>query len=86
MVTQAIEPVAPEAELRSQNSKGQLLKHINFWHEDELKMAHPEVQVQMTIMFAAVAVRLLLHLSVDCGQCKSCVLHIMIFEDYPCWT
>lgn len=28
------------------SSKGQRLKHINFWHEDELKMAHPEVQAE----------------------------------------
>lgn len=85
-VTQAEEPVAPQAELRLQNSKGQLLKHINFWHEDELKMAHPEVQVQTTFMFAAVPVCLFLHLCVDCGQCTGCVLDISTFEDYACWT
>lgn len=45
-VMQAIEPVAPQAELRLQHGKGQLLKHINFWHEDEVKMAHPEVQAE----------------------------------------
>jgi len=41
-----------------------MLKHINFWHEDELKMAHPEVQVPS--LFHAihnVAVFLLLHLT-----------------------
>ena len=41
----AVQPVLPEAQLRTQTDKGQMLKHINFWHEDELKMAHPEVQV-----------------------------------------
>ncbi|DBB08958.1 TPA: hypothetical protein ACH3X3_007593 [Trebouxia sp. C0006] len=44
--TQAVQPVLPEAQLRTQNNKGQMLKHINFWHEDELKMAHPEVQAE----------------------------------------
>lgn len=44
--SQAVEPIQAEAELRTQDSKGPLLKHINFWHEDELKMAHPEVQAE----------------------------------------
>ena len=43
--TPAVQPVLTEAQLRTQTDKGQMLKHINFWHEDELKMAHPEVQV-----------------------------------------
>ncbi len=49
--SQALETVQPEAQLRTQESKGQgqLLKHINFWHEDELKMAHPEVQVRQSL-------------------------------------
>ena len=34
------------------NSKGPLLKHINFWHEDELKMAHPEVQASFALWLA----------------------------------
>ena len=38
-------PVAAASPDIQQSSKGQLLKHINFWHEDELKLAHPEVQV-----------------------------------------
>ena len=36
-----------EDQTKKQSSKGPLLKHINFWHEDELKMAHPEVQVRV---------------------------------------
>lgn len=43
--THAVQPVLPETQLCTQSNKGQMLKHINFWHEDELKMAHPEVQV-----------------------------------------
>jgi len=62
--THAVQPVLSEAQLRTQNNKGQMLKHINFWHEDELKMAHPEVQVPS--LFHAihnVAMFLLLHLT-----------------------
>ncbi len=64
--THAVQPVLLEAQLRTQNTKGQMLKHINFWHEDELKMAHPEVQVPS--LFHAIhhaAIFLLLHLTHD---------------------
>ncbi|KAA6427499.1 MAG: hypothetical protein FRX49_02162 [Trebouxia sp. A1-2] len=44
--THAVQPVLPETQLCTQSNKGQMLKHINFWHEDELKMAHPEVQAE----------------------------------------
>lgn len=33
------------AQQREQPAKNSSLKHINFWHEDELKTAHPEVKV-----------------------------------------
>ena len=36
-------------------SRGKLLKHINFWHEDELKMAHPEVEVITAVQLPVVA-------------------------------
>ena len=36
--------VHQEVQPRSNGDKGSLLKHINFWHEDELKMSHPDVQ------------------------------------------
>lgn len=38
------EALPAELQVKEPSSKGPLLKHINFWHEDELKMAHPEVQ------------------------------------------
>lgn len=41
------EPLAGEVQAKTPSSK--LLKHINFWHEDELKMAHPEVQASLTL-------------------------------------
>ncbi|KAL3149395.1 hypothetical protein ABBQ32_002192 [Trebouxia sp. C0010 RCD-2024] len=40
------EPLAVEVQAKPPGSTGKLLKHINFWHEDELKMAHPEVQAE----------------------------------------
>ena len=64
----AVQPPAPDsahtdpvvdakslsAELQAEvpNNKGPLLKHINFWHEDELKMAHPDVQASFALWLA----------------------------------
>ena len=45
-------PVPAEVQAKEPSSKGPLLKHINFWHEDELKMAHPEVQASFTLWLA----------------------------------
>ena len=61
--TQAVQPVLPEAQLRTQNNKGPMLKHINFWHEDELKMAHPEVQVPSLFHAIHTVAHFLLHLT-----------------------
>ena len=46
------EPLSAEIQAKEPSSKGALLKHINFWHEDELKMAHPEVQASFTFWLA----------------------------------
>lgn len=44
-----IEPHSAEIQAKAPTSTGQLLKHINFWHEDELKLAHPEVQASLAL-------------------------------------
>lgn len=61
--THAVQPVLPEAQLRTQPDKGQMLKHINFWHEDELKMAHPDVQVPSLFHAINTISHFLLHLT-----------------------
>lgn len=45
-------PASAEAQAKEPSSKVQLLKHINFWHEDELKLAHPEVQASPILWLA----------------------------------
>ena len=44
--------LSTEIRAEAPNNKGPLLKHINFWHEDELKMAHPEVQASFALWLA----------------------------------
>ena len=67
--TLASQPVLSEAQLRNQNNKGQMLKHINFWHEDELKMAHPEVQVPSLLHAIHTVAICLLHFETLCIVC-----------------
>lgn len=46
------EVLPAEPQVKEPTSKGPLLKHINFWHEDELKMAHPEVQASSPVGYS----------------------------------
>ena len=47
--------VQQEAQPRGNADKGSLLKHINFWHEDELKMSHPDVQASCQLCNSCLA-------------------------------
>ena len=65
-------PLSAELQAKEPGSQGPLLKHINFWLEDELKMAHPEVQASINSLAISSDAGSAVLSSHDTQACCSC--------------